>query len=56
MPGAVVGSIQSLLGAPVDMDLVAERLVHHFGSRLRRTMVEVEPEELGAPAGAATRA
>ena len=56
MPGAVVGSIQSLLGAPVDMDLVAERLVHHFGNQLRRTMVEVEPAELGAPAGAATQA
>ena len=50
MPGAVVGSMESLLGAPVDMELVAERLVHHFGSRLRRTMVEVEPEELGIAA------
>ncbi|MDE2861383.1 MAG: lipoyl(octanoyl) transferase LipB [Chloroflexota bacterium] len=56
MPGAVVGSMESLLGAPVDVDRVAERLVHHFGSRLRRTMVEVEPAAIGARTGAGTRA
>ena len=56
MPGADVGSMESLLGAPVDVDLVAERLVHHFGSRLGRTMVEVEPAALGAPAAAGLQA
>lgn len=50
MPGAVVGSMESLLGASVDVDGVAERLVHHFGTQLRRTMVEVEPAALGARA------
>ena len=56
MPGAVVGSIESLLGTPVDKDRVAERLVHNFGNRLRRTMVEVAPETLGARAVAGTQA
>ena len=56
MPGAVVGSMESLLGAPVDKDRVAERLVHNFGNRLRRTMLEVEPETLGARAVAGTQA
>lgn len=52
MPGAVVGSMESLLGAPVDADAVAGRLVHHFGEQLRRRMVEVEPAMLGARASA----
>ncbi len=51
MPGAAVGSIARLLGAPADMDAVAERLVHHFGAQLGRRMVEVEPAALGAGAG-----
>lgn len=55
MPGAVVGSMESLLAAPVDKDLVAERLVYHLGTRLRRTMVEVTPETLGARAVARTQ-
>ena len=56
MPGAVVASMEGLLGAPVDLDRVAERLVHHIGSVLRRTMVEVSPEALGARAAASTQA
>ena len=56
MPGAVVGSMESLLGAPVDKDLVTERLVHHLGTQLRRTMVEVAPGTLGARAVAGTQA
>lgn len=56
MPGAAVGSMESLLGTPVDKDRVAKRLVHHLGSKLRRTMVEVAPETLGARAVAGTQA
>ena len=56
MPGAVVGSMESLLGAPVDKDGVAERLVHHFGTQLRRSMVEVAPAALAAPAAAGLQA
>ena len=54
MPGAVVSSIEKLLGAHADMERVSERLVHHFGTQLGRQMVQVEPAALGANAAART--
>ena len=56
MPGAVVSSMEKLLGAPADVSLVTERLVHHFGTQLGRLMVQVEPAGLGAQVTARTEA